>query len=86
MDFAHNLFCFSFRPFAADTARVMLKNLGASMCSGARLASASSCCLLLKALSPEQKASFWEDVKIRLNARLEKEGDAQVCSVPISSK
>lgn len=78
-------FRFSFQPFAADTARVMLKNLGASLCTGARLASASSCSLLLKTLSLEHRAPFWEEVKKRVNERLEKEGDAQVCWVLISS-
>jgi hypothetical protein len=64
----------------------MLKNLGASLCTGARWASASSCSLLLKILSPELRASFWEEVKKRLNERLEKEGDASVCSVMIMSR
>ena len=59
----------------------MLKNLGASLCNGARLFAASSCPPLLKALSPEHRSSFWEEVKKRLNERLQKEGDAEVVVV-----
>jgi hypothetical protein len=72
-------FCFSsFQPFAVDTARVMLKNLGASLCNAARLSAALSCAPLLKALLPDHKVAFWEEFKKRAEERISKEGDSEV--------
>ncbi len=70
-----------FQPFAAETARVMLKNLSASLCSPARLAAAASFAPLVKALSPDHKVAFWEEVKKRLDERLAKEGESEVLDV-----
>jgi len=69
-----------YQPFAADTARVMLKNLSAPLCSKAREAAALSCGPLLKALSPDHRAAFWAEVKKRLDERILKEGDSDVIS------
>jgi hypothetical protein len=58
----------------------MLKNLSASLCSPAREAAARSCAPLLKALSPDHKVAFWEEVKKRLEERVSKEGESEVLS------
>ena len=58
----------------------MLKNLSASLCSPAREAAALSCAPLLKALSPDHKVAFWEEVKKRLEERVAKEGESEVLS------
>jgi hypothetical protein len=78
LNFLQPVFISSYQPFAADTARVILKNLGASLCNTAKVSAASSCALLLQAFPPDQKVAFWECVKQRLDERLEKEGNAEV--------
>jgi hypothetical protein len=77
--FIRNSFMFySYQPFAAETARVMLKNLSAKLCVPARLSAAASFVPLMKALLPDHKVPFWEDVKKRLDERLAIEGESEV--------
>jgi hypothetical protein len=56
----------------------MLKNLSAALTSPVRLSAASSYVPLMKALLPDHKVAFWEEVKKRMDERLPKEGEPEV--------
>ncbi len=59
----------------------MLKNLSAALTSPVRLSAAASYVPLMKALSPDHKVAFWEEVKKRMDERLPKEGEPEVLEV-----